>query len=278
MKTPSRLAILFNGAGLLIVLGSGAAIFRSVFSPSEMAPCSARYDHGTQLALERSRGELLTAADLQARFGGTDWGLLDNARVVEIKGDPARQAIEVRLAKAPNAAGSADPRSGMGFTWAPKGLERTSSACLAYSVLLPPDFEFAKGGRLPGLLATGQSQSAATPGQAFRNGWRDNGDLEVRAQLPGWSDARPLNSERRDYALQRGRWTALEQEIVLNTPGQSNGILRVWADGALRFEKTDLALRDNADVRISGVAAEAQSIAAAKDRKLWFSTLELRWQ
>jgi hypothetical protein len=281
MKKPTGLAILFNGAALLIVLASGAAMLRTVFAPEEMAPCSARYGHGTRLALERSRGELLTAADLQARFGGTDWGLLDNARVVEVKGDVARPAIEVRLAKAPGEAASADPRNGMGFTWAPKAVDQLSAACLTFSVLTPADFDFAKGGRLPGLLATGQSHSAATSGQSFRTGWHETGALEVRVQLPGWSDSRVLANDRSEYPLPRGQWIALEQEIVLNTPGQKDGAVRVWVDGALRFEKTSLVLREGADVKISGVAAEALSHSpagsGARDRKLWFSSLELRW-
>ena len=66
---------------------------------------------------------------------------------------------------------------------------------------------------------------------------------------------------------------------MLNTPGQKNGVIRVWADGALKFEKTSLVLRDTTDIRISGAAAEALSTAAAaRERKLWFSILELRWQ
>ena len=160
MKRPTRLAILFNGAALLVVLASGAAVLRSVFMPDEVAPCSTRYSQGTQLSLERSRGELLTAADLQARFGGDDWGLLDNARVVALKGDPVKPAIEVRLAKVPGEASRANSRFGMGFTWMPKAMHQTSSACLTYSVLLPSDFDFAKGGRLPSLLTTAQSQIA----------------------------------------------------------------------------------------------------------------------
>lgn len=240
MKKPTRLAMLFNGAALLIALASGTAVLRSVFAPDEVAPCSTRYSHGTQLSLERSRGELLTAADLQARFGGADWGLLENARVVELKGNTPRPAIEVRLAKA-SGEGS-DSRFGMGFTWAPKGMHQTSSACLTYSVLMPSDFDFARGGRLPGLLATSQSQNSAAPSKSFRSGWRETGALEVRAQIQGWSDARPLPSNQREHTLPRGQWIALEQEVVLNTPGKKDGVMRLWADGALKFEKTGLVL------------------------------------
>jgi len=279
MKKPSRLAILFNGAALLIVLASGAAVLRSVFVADELAPCSTRYSQGTQLSLERSRGELLTSADLQARFGGTDWGLLDNARVVEVKDNGPRPAIEVRLAKVGGKAAPDDHRAGMGFTWTPRGVNGVASACLTYSLLMPSDFDFAKGGRLPGLLASAQAQSVAHV-PSIRAGWREAGGLEVSAQLAGWSDPRALANDSRSYTLPRGQWVALEQEIVLNAPGQKDGAVRVWVDGALRFEKNGLVLRDSADIRITGVAAEALSYGAVPSRegKLWFSPLELRWQ
>lgn len=275
MKKPSGLAILFNAAAVLIVLASGAAVLRSTFVADEMAPCSTRYDRGTQLALEGDRGRLLTAADLQARSGGTDWGLLQNARIVEVKGDQVRHAVEVKLAKASTDAGA---RFGMGFTWAPRGVEQTSSACLAYSVLIPAGFDFAGGGRLPGLQA---AAGPAKPGSSFHSGWRDGGRLEVRAQLAGSVEPRAVSSTRGDYVLPRGRWVALEQELVLNTPGQKDGAVRVWADGALQFERTGLVFRDSLDVSIDGVTAEAAAYATgsqAGEKKLWFSAPEMRWQ
>lgn len=280
MKMPSRLAILFNGAALLIALGSGAAILRSVFAPDEIAPCSTRYGQGIQLSLERGRGELLTAADLQARFGGADWGLLDNARVVEIKGDAVRPAIEVRLAKVTAEAPTGETRSGMGFAWAPRTMRPTSAACLSYSLLMPADFDYAKGGRLPGLLTSSSAPGASPPVTIVRSGWREAGVLEVRTQFAGASEARSLSSDRNDYVIPRGQWVGLEQEVVLNTPGQKDGAVRVWADGVLRFEKTGLILRDGEGVSINGAAAEAFSYGASpsRDRKLWFSALELRWQ
>ena len=128
---------------------------------------------------------------------------------------------------------------------------------------MPSDFDFGKGGRLPGLLANAQSQTATAASPSIRSGWREAGVLEVRAQMPGWSDARALASDRSEYTLPRGQWVALEQEVVLNTPGQKDGAVRVWADGALRFEKSGLVLRDSADARITGAAAEALAYGAA---------------
>ena len=67
MQMPSRLGILFNGAALLILGATVAAAVRFSFMADDIAACSTRYEHGTQLSLARPGGELLTPADLQAR-------------------------------------------------------------------------------------------------------------------------------------------------------------------------------------------------------------------
>jgi len=42
------------------------------------------------------------------------------------------------------------------------------------------------------------------------------------------------------FTFARGRWYAVETEIKLNTPGQSDGLLRIWIDGKLIAEKTQM--------------------------------------
>lgn len=283
MQMPSRLSILFNGAALLIVGASAAAVLRSAFLPEGIAACSARYHHGTQLSLERAPGDLLTPADLQARFGGTDWGLLENTSIVGRKDSPTGRALEVRLAKAaaPTSAPN-DQKSGVGFMWQPRLVGAVPAACLSYSVFLPENFEFGKGGRLPGLVGTSDANGAVT--FSTRYVWRANGGLEIYGHLPRLTEGRWLSNERGDFFFPRGRWVALEQEVILNTPGQSDGILRAWVDGALKFEKSGLMFRENSDARISGALVEAAPNGGVADAspsvapKLWLSPFELRWQ
>ena len=43
--------------------------------------------------------------------------------------------------------------------------------------------------------------------------------------------------------LQRGRWYAMEYQVSLNTPGLSNGWVKIWIDGALVGQKTGLNIR-----------------------------------
>lgn len=284
MQMPTKLAILFNGAALLIVAASGVAAFRSIFIPEEIASCGSRYQRGTQLSLERSPGDMLMPADLQARFGGRDWGLLENASIVSRKDSPTGHAIEVRLARATAESTQTVEHSGIGFTWQPKLVSGISAACLTYSVFMPEDFDFGKGGRLPGLLGTSDERPAGEVAFSIRHVWRDNGGLEIYGHLPQWAEGKWLPNNRGGYFFPRGRWVSLEQEVVLNTPGQPDGMLRVWADGALKFEKTGLLFRENADVRISGALVEAArndrttAASTGKQRTLWLSPVELRWE
>lgn len=283
MQMPSRLGILFNGAALLILGTSVAAAVRYTFMSDDIVACSTRYEHGTQFSLTQPGGELLTPADLQARSAGTDWGLIENTRVIEARGGAAKQAIEVRFTPAKTSATPADGKMGMGFSWMPRGAGKPAAACLTYSVFLSKDFDFAKGGRLPGFVASAGTQDAAAAGTvSSRIAWRESGGLELRAQIADWLEPRRVTGDK-IYMLPRGQWVSLEQEIVLNTPGAKDGALRVWADGALVLEKTGLVIRDKAQTQISGVLAETTLSAQAgttlpKDQKILLSPPELRWQ
>ena len=53
--------------------------------------------------------------------------------------------------------------------------------------------------------------------------------------------------------LERNRWYCVEQYIKLNSPGSKNGTLRVWIDGNIAFEKTDLRVRDTAALKVESV-------------------------
>ncbi|NJO36237.1 MAG: DUF1501 domain-containing protein [Rhodospirillales bacterium] len=191
MQMPSRLGILFNGAALLILGVSVAAAVRYTFVSDDIAACSTRYEHGTQLSLARPGGELLTPADLQARSAGTDWGLIENARVIEARSGSAKQAIEVRFTPAKASATPADGKMGMGFSWMPRSAGKPDAACLTYSIFLSKDFDFAKGGRLPGFVAGARDQDVTAGGVSSRIAWRpatitkDRGGDRGTARRPG---------------------------------------------------------------------------------------------
>ena len=88
--------------------------------------------------------------------------------------------------------------------------------------------------------------------------------------------------------LHLGRWVRIDQEVVLNTPGQDDGAVRLWVDGTLRTQLPKAVLRHSADVGIQGVMADVyfggqvydgrvSEGKALKDEQVQLTPFELRW-
>ena len=53
--------------------------------------------------------------------------------------------------------------------------------------------------------------------------------------------------------LPKNRWVAIEQQVRMNTVGRDDGVLRVWIDGQLAFERTDIRWRTVPDLKVESV-------------------------
>ena len=51
-------------------------------------------------------------------------------------------------------------------------------------------------------------------------------------------------------ALANNKWYCVEQYFKVNSPGHNDGILRVWIDGTLTFEKSNIRVRDIDEIKI----------------------------
>lgn len=291
-KLPSRNTILFNGAAIAIGAVSLVFALKSSLFKEAAENCSARYNHGTRMTFEKN-GKPLSPDDLQSRLAGTDWGLIDRAKVVKIKSGPADLAIQVDLtgAKADDKIDD-NGKEGVGFTWIPRSLGAVDAACLSYGLYLPETFDFGAGGRLPGLMGVrtaGESKDSAKSeggGESvlsMRMIWRDTGLGDVFAQLPSSPDGRQFGSSSSSFQFSRAQWVNVEQEVILNTGENKNGILRVWLDGTLGFERTDLDFRGEGEfAKLTGVMAELVPTGkgfpvTAKDQKILMTPFEVRW-
>lgn len=127
---------------------------------------------------------------------------------------------------------------------------------LRYFVRFAPDFDFVKGGKLPGFYGgeriSGGRIPDGTDGFSTRFMWRRNGDGEVYAYLPS-SQRFGTSLGRGMWRFEPGRWHCIEQELVLNTPGTADGGVRVWLDGKPAFEQPGLLFRTVASLQIEGV-------------------------
>lgn len=281
--------LLFNAAGVLIGLFAVGYAINDQFTSQKTSACAQRYSVSSIQPTVNSRGALLSPIELQAMAGAREYGVLDSAKMIEVKGAPAAAVMEITVPKSVGKPerSAALPQSGIGMQWSPLEAAGAQSACLSYSVYLPSDFDFAEGGMLPGLFGgsrfDGIDKGENKPGFAARVVWREKGVGEVGIQIPKLGDK--TGAVGRDkFQLTRGRWISIEQEIQLNTPKKPDGKLRLWIDGELRFEHDKLQWREEASTSIDGVlgnigfgTVERPGIAP-RESKILLAPFELRWQ
>jgi hypothetical protein len=249
---------LFGIAGGVFGLATIGFMLQAQFAPDTYPSCSERYAQAGMFALERSSGSLLGAAELQSKLAGREWGVLHN---VAIKPDNAPQAKAAMTVKfQPGGKIDKETRrapSGVGFKWRPGYLRNASAACLSYAVRLPKNFKFARGGTLPGLFGASKTASPdAAAAFSTRMRWLSGGKVGVQAIIPNERAGRLLTLAEKWLKFPREQWVQIEQEIVLNTPGQRDGTLRLWIDGRLHLNLGKLGFRREPDTGFSGVIAD----------------------
>lgn len=147
------------------------------------------------------------------------------------------------------------PRGGAGFksVVAVDGAER---AILSYRVRFPVSFNFVRGGKLPGLYGGAGNSGGVIPngtdGFSFRLMWDKNGMGVVYAYLPS-SITYGSGFFRGRFTFVPGTWHQITQELKLNDPDKSNGLLRLWFDGLLVGEQDDLLIRTVGALKINGI-------------------------
>ena len=255
-KMPS--STLYGIAGGVFGLATIGFMLQAQFAPDTYPSCSERYAQAGMFALERSSGSFLGPAELQSKLAGREWGVLHN---VAIKSDSPPQAnVAMTVKFKPGGKINKETRrapSGVGFKWRPGYLRSASAACLSYSVRLPKNFKFTRGGTLPGLYGASQTASPDTAAAfSTRMRWLRGGKIGVQPIMPNDRDGRLLTLGENWLKLPREQWVQIEQEIVLNTPGQRNGTLRLWVDGRLYLNLGKLGFRREPGTGFSGVIAD----------------------
>lgn len=279
---------LFNFAA--VGVGASTVLLAIFGMPAKevAAICSERYGIATQFSLQRSAGEPASAVELQARLGGRDWGIVENASVVKTPNGPAALALQVNMPKSTAASGP----FGAGFTWLLADAKPAGAVCLSYQVMVPSDFEFGDGGLLPGVFG-GATATAPKDGKDLVSSsfgthlvWGKDGRLGMRvatASDTGAVEFKALGAEQQPV-LATGRWVPIEQEIVLNADGQSNGLLRVWVDGQLKLESktawraSDKSLFQGIDVRAHHGRSGLETLRSPNATNIRLSPIEARWQ
>ncbi|KAJ7845417.1 polysaccharide lyase family 14 protein [Mycena olivaceomarginata] len=177
---------------------------------------------------------------------------------------------------------------------------------LSYRMMLQCDWEWVKGGKLPGIFGgEGDFSYACTGGRQdnrckcfnIRPMWRSKGLGELYTYLPLTPTNRerllavpPSSKENSDYGFSVGRnafkldiavgkWVSLAFRVKLNSIGCDDGELELWVDGKSVIKVAGLMLRDSEHARIKGAhfqtffGGHQDDWASPKDQRAWFADL-----
>lgn len=155
-----------------------------------------------------------------------------------------------------------------GAQWRLSFGESFEEATISYRVRFSPGFDFVRGGKLPGLAGgsspTGSTQATGFNGWTGRMMWRTdfNGTSGQPQQLTtggitytkhttsGFSgdgvqeDRNPwTNPDGSATVMVADRWYLITQRIVMNTPGEFDGIQQIFLDGVMVINEQNLRYR-----------------------------------
>jgi hypothetical protein len=115
---------------------------------------------------------------------------------------------------------------------------------LAYRLRFGSGFQFVKGGKLPGLVGGTAPTGCVSDDGGFsaRGMWRAGGAavqyLYYPEKVNACGDDFNYASGGSRFRFIPGVWQTVEHRIVMNTPGQHDGILQAWVDGALVLDQS----------------------------------------
>ena len=108
---------------------------------------------------------------------------------------------------------------------------------LSYRVRFADGFQFVKGGKIPGLVGGTAPTGCVndTTGFSARMMWRTGGAavqyMYFPEKLNACGDDYDYDTGNGPITFSTGTWHTVEHRIVMNTPGDHDGILEAWLDG-----------------------------------------------
>ncbi|KAF8064991.1 hypothetical protein FPV67DRAFT_163988 [Lyophyllum atratum] len=202
-------------------------------------------------------------------------------------------------------AGSTNPGIA-GFTFEASGgssvnIDNAKEVKLTYQMKFPENFEFAWGGKLPGLYGGSDPEIAAkcTGGRhsdtcwSARLMWRKDGEGELYAYLPTANKKLAVCKDKCDakfgaslgtgkWTFKPGEWTEVTERVKLNDVGQKNGEIEVLIGGESKILVNGLQLRGDEKGRILGImihtffgGSSETKYQSPKDQEAYFKDFAL---
>lgn len=147
---------------------------------------------------------------------------------------------------------SSSPRWWAGFIYH-TGVKR-SEATLSYDITLKENFDFVKGGKLPGLCSGNCFRSDATSEEWFSLNfiWKQGGELYTVSKWPNGTTTYGNEAEK-IFTLEAGKKYNIRFSIELNTPWKSDGVLKVYVNNTEIYSHNTMLLRNSENITIDAL-------------------------
>ena len=214
----------------------------------------------------KTRNDILFFGGFEAQpwtsVWGMDWGPEPAANSSLVEGSGALDGHSLRVKYSQGAISGGGCQFLCDFS--KLSIKPRESLYLRYYVRFDPDFDFVKGGKLPGLAGgtgnTGGHKPNGRDGWSARVMWRPDGKIVQYVYHPdqpgdfGEDFAWDFGGCPRFF--KPGKWHCVETFVQMNTPGKKDGIIRSWLDGDKALEVTGLRFRDIPDIKIEKLEFE----------------------
>jgi hypothetical protein len=126
---------------------------------------------------------------------------------------------------------------------------------LDYQVWFESDWQWVKGGKLPGLVGgthTSGCKDIVADGWSARFMWHENGGGHFyyyhQNRVNDCGDTKDFSG---GLAFKKSAWNRVTEHIVINAPGQSNGSAQAWLNGSKVTEMSGIKWRGNVAANVA---------------------------
>ncbi|SEA76720.1 hypothetical protein SAMN05660964_02378 [Thiothrix caldifontis] len=191
-----------------------------------------------------------TEADYFRDWNCPSWNMgLNNANIVKGQDAHSGQGLRIKLLK-----GSSGCHSDDCANWKPHIGTQLDSLYYSYWVKFPANFDFVRGGKLPGIGSAeprvGGEKPDGRDGWSVRMMWEKDGKPGQYVYHPdqpkNFGDFFPWDTP----PLEKEKWYHIKTFMRLNTPGKRDGIITTWLNGKEVLNQRDLRFRIGNDLKI----------------------------
>ncbi len=219
-------------------------------------------------ASEASEAKPVFACNFEAEDWYKEWGLKQAPPRVDIVDLDPELKFEPLTGKALRIRVDKGGHYGLSLEYDFKKMlgEEPEAIYFRYYIRLADDWDPKRGGKMPGFGGTyGRAGWGGRPVKGYK-GWSARGSFDgqrdgktlmgfycYHADMTGQYGAIWKWDREQRGRLENNRWYRIEQYCRMNTPGEKDGILRAWVDGKLAYEKTDLRMRQDPNLKIQNI-------------------------